>query len=120
MFLKRPFKPNNCKYRGMAYQVLDTVYVQRKSIISLQTQPPVGCPKIACPQATAVGHRNKWATLQAESEDARRQLKRSMAKVAALGRDREEREAKLRAKQVGIHPKNSYVQIFSASLALNL
>lgn len=47
-----------------------------------------------------LAERSKRAALQAETEDNQRQLKRSMAKVTALGRDREEREAKLRAKQV--------------------
>ena len=47
-----------------------------------------------------LAERNKRAALQAETEDNQRQLKRSIAKVTALGRDREEREAKLRAKQV--------------------
>ncbi|CAB1109002.1 unnamed protein product [Ectocarpus sp. CCAP 1310/34] len=50
-------------------------------------------------QATVLAERSKRAALQAETEDNQRQLKRSMAKVTALGRDREEREAKLRAKQ---------------------
>ena len=44
--------------------------------------------------------RNKRASLQTDAEDTERQLKRSLAKVTALGRDREDREAKLRAKQV--------------------
>lgn len=47
-----------------------------------------------------LAERSKRAALQTETEDNQRQLKRSMAKITALGRDREEREAKLRAKQV--------------------
>ena len=54
-------------------------------------------------QANVLSERNKRAALETETEDTQRQLKRSMAKVAALGRDREEREIKLRAKQVNIH-----------------
>lgn len=54
-------------------------------------------------QANVLTERNKRAALQTETEDNQRQLKRSMAKVAAFGRDREEREVKLRAKQVLLH-----------------
>ena len=53
-----------------------------------------------CPQANVLSERTKRAALETETEDIQRQLKRSMAKVAALGRDREDREVKLRAKQV--------------------
>lgn len=51
-------------------------------------------------QAHVLEERNKRAALQTDVEDAERQLKRSLAKVTALGRDREDREAKLREKQV--------------------
>eukprot|EP00752_Nemacystus_decipiens_P005084 g4614.t1 len=50
-------------------------------------------------QANVLSERNKRAALETETEDIQRQLKRSMAKVQALGRDREDREVMLRAKQ---------------------
>lgn len=56
--------------------------------------------------------RNKRSSLQAESEDYQRQLRRSLAKVTALGRDREEKESKLHAKQVRFKPKLRKIPVF--------
>lgn len=60
--------------------------------------------------------RNRRASLQTETEDCQRQLKRSLAKVTALGRDREEREIKLQAKQVLFYIFNFVYLFISLSL----